>query len=151
MQSTTTSSVIDPTHSNILLTPVLETEQKFSDAIKQKSFPDEKREIIYIRAADWLMLNGYLSKDSEWRSSMGSADVGNRVDSNTKYTHSTQANFVCGIAVDLRRFCGNQPAVMLRRKLQRCQIVEKVQVDNVLLGVEIATDDKRFVEIEVKW
>ena len=39
--------MIDPTDSNILLSDVLDTEQKISDAIMQKSFVNEKREIVY--------------------------------------------------------------------------------------------------------
>lgn len=66
MQSTTSSSLIDPTDSNIPLTDVLDTEQRFSDAIKQKSFLDEKRALIYTRPAGWLIFNGYLPREHEW-------------------------------------------------------------------------------------
>ena len=65
MQTTPRAPVIDPTDSNILLTDVLDTEQKFSDAIMQKSFVDEKREIVYVRSIAWLIWNGYLPKDQE--------------------------------------------------------------------------------------
>jgi hypothetical protein len=66
MQTTTRATLIDPTDSNILLTDVLDTEQKFSDNIMQKSFVDEKREIVYVRPLAWLLRNGYLPRESEW-------------------------------------------------------------------------------------
>ena len=66
MQTTPRAPLIDPTDTNILLTHVLDTEQKFSDAVMQKSFVDEKREIIYVRPMAWLIWNGYIPKDSEW-------------------------------------------------------------------------------------
>ena len=66
MQTTPRAPLIDPTDTNILLTHVLDTEQKFSDAIMQKSFVDEKREIVYLRPMAWLIWNGYIPKDSEW-------------------------------------------------------------------------------------
>ena len=58
--------MIDPTDSNILLTDVLDTEQKFSDAIMQKSFTDEKRDIVYVKSMGWVIWNGYCPRESEW-------------------------------------------------------------------------------------
>ena len=66
MQSTTSSSLIDPTDSNVTLTDMLDTEQKFLETCKQKSFQDEKRDLVYVKPIAWMILNGYLPRNDEW-------------------------------------------------------------------------------------
>ena len=66
MTQITTGVLIDPMDINIPLTVVLEKETTLMNRLRQMSYVDEKKEVIYVTSLAWILESGYVPRFQEF-------------------------------------------------------------------------------------